>query len=99
MGSADEKRFKDSSFLVKDDTLKYIECNFYRFLMSEGFELFYGNYGVKWAFVNISKKTFAYGRPGVGYVPVLFDHAITIDEFKIIYNIFKKYRSKNLMEF
>lgn len=95
----EEKRFNESSFLVKDDSLKDISCEFYQYLKKEGFDSIYGHWDTTWAFVNIDNMNYAYGRPGVLYVPVLFDHAITIEEFKTIWDIFKKYKDKKLMEF
>ena len=37
--------------------------------------------------------------PGVAIVGVIGEHAITIDEFMIIFNIFKKYENKELFVF
>ena len=85
-----------SCFLIKDERLKKGWCltPIYSLLKEEGFIRAKGTYdieGIDWLFVNIHSKVFAKGRPGIGYAPVVGDHAITFDEFVVIYNIFKKY--------
>ena len=50
-------------------------------------------------FINIKQKLYALGRPGVAYAQVVCNHAITIEEFKNIYGIYKKYADKDLFVF
>ena len=44
-------------------------------------------------------RQYAYGMPGVSLALPIGNHAITIDEFKTIYAIFKKYEGKELFTF
>ena len=88
--------YKSSCFLIKDERLKsnWNLTPIYDFLKKEGFENakgYKGWEGVDWLFVNIYSKVFTKGRPSIAYAPVVGDHAITFDEFVVIYNIFKKY--------
>lgn len=85
-----------SCFLIKDERLKkdWHLTPIYQFLKENGFAVVKGSYnieGIDWLFVNIHSKLYAKGRPGIGYAPVVGDHAITFDEFVTIYNIYKKY--------
>lgn len=71
---------------------------FVQWLISEGFSI-HGVYRMKWkenvaVYVNINYKTIAFGMPGVRCFEEIGHHAITIDEFKTIYAIYKKYESK-----
>jgi len=89
-------------FLVKDDSLKLcIDNELMKFLRGEKFtarEYWNSYYGIEWVFVNINTKQYAYGKPGVACGQLVGDHAITIEEFHTIYNIYKKYEGKKLME-
>ena len=85
-----------SCFLIKDERLKkdWHQTPIYQFLKEEGFEWGKGYKaieGIDWMFINIHSKVYAIGRPGIGYAPVVGNHAITFDEFVVIYNIFKQY--------
>lgn len=93
-----EKRISDgtSAILVKDESLAKMrwEAPFYKWLEAEGFvnwgqKGFYS--GVDWIFVNLNSKLMAPGMPGIAVTQPLGQHAITVEEFKIIYEIFKKY--------
>ncbi len=87
------------SFLVCDETFKDSNSAFVEWLKSEGFTYGWdkGNYGVcDWAFINITSKQYAYGMPGVQITVPTGNHAITVDEFMVIYNIYKKYDGKEL---
>ena len=84
-----------STFLVKDESLfKGWDAEFLEYLYSEGFKSWktkgYFN-GIDWIYINLNSKTFAFGIPGIPVVEAIGNHAITINEFKIIYNIYKKY--------
>ena len=92
---------KTEAFLICDRSLGKNEAPFYKWLREEGFTHGYhkGNFGCPWAYVNITRKQFAYGMPGVGIVQPIGEHAITIEEFQTIYSIYKKYEGKNLFVF
>lgn len=71
---------------------------FVQWLISEGFSI-HGIYRMKWrenvaVYVNINYKTIAFGMPGIRCFEEIGNHAITIDEFKTIYAIYKKYEGK-----
>ena len=83
-----------SCFLVKDSSLKQgWNSPIYDWLKKEGFFCSRGKgfWGCEWVFINILSKVYAPGRPGVAYTKVVGDHAITFEEFSIIYEIYKKY--------
>ena len=93
-------------FLVSDKSIKNLGngkvCNFYNWLLSEGFtraEIGKGFWaGVSWLYVNINNKTVAPGMPGIKLLEPVGNHAITIDEFKTIYYIYQNYEGKPLLE-
>ena len=94
----EEKRISSgaSCFLIKDERLKkdWYNTPIYEYLKENGFEAQKGSYsieGVDWLYVNIYSKVFAKGRGRIALTKVVGDHAITFEEFKTIYNIFKKY--------
>lgn len=84
-----------ATFLVKGDDIKNEwRSDFVLFLKDEGFKPwsshgFYSN--CDWMFINVNSKVYAPGMPGVQITEVVFNHAITIDEFKTIYNIYQEY--------
>ena len=83
------------AFLVKDASLKNIDAPFFKWLDENGFKCGFkkGHYDCcDWAFVNITYKLFAYGMPGVEIVKSVGGHAITLDEFYLIWNIYAKYQ-------
>lgn len=87
-----------SCFLIKDERLKkdWHKTPIYTYLKEEGFEYQKGGYsieGIDWLYVNIYSKVFAKGRGGIALTKVVGDHAITFEEFKTIYEIFKKYEN------
>lgn len=88
-------------FLVCDKSLGECDAPFFKWLREEGFTFsgYHGNYGCCWAYANITRKEYAYGMPGVSLAKPLGNHAITIDEFKTIYDIYKKYEGKELFTF
>ena len=92
-----------SSILVKDDSLlEGWEADFIKYLDSEGFENWgkKGYFsGINWIYVNLNNKKFAFGIPGIPITTPVGNHAITIEEFKTIYNIYKKYDGKEPLEF
>lgn len=101
-----ERKLNDESscFLIKDERLKtdWHLTPIYSFLKEEGFGAVKGSYnieGIDWLFVNIHSKVFAKGRPGIALAPVVGNHAITFDEFVVIYNIYKKYEGLRTLSF
>ena len=69
------------------------------FLKTEGFSCGAGYWGCPWYFVDIKKKVFKPGRPGLSYGKVVGDHAVTFDEFRTIYEIYKKYEGLAPLKF
>lgn len=69
--------------------------------MNEGFKLgsHHGNYGCWWIYVDITNKQYAYGMPSIEVIGAIGNHAITINEFMTIYNIYKKYENKGIFVF
>ncbi|WP_028129216.1 hypothetical protein [Selenomonas sp. AE3005] len=93
---------KAEAFLVYDKSLCEMDSPFVQWLRSEGFSYAGrdGNYGIcSWAYVNITHKMYAYGKPFIPIVKETGNHAITIDEFKTIYAIYKKYEGKKIFSF
>ncbi len=68
------------------------------FMRNEGFSCTAGFWGCSWYFIDVENMQYKPGRPGVGYGKIINEHAITLDEFIVIYNIYKKYKNKNLFE-
>ncbi|MDO5413954.1 MAG: hypothetical protein Q4F78_00690 [Bacillota bacterium] len=83
-----------AAVLVYDDSLRgFHASDFKKYLEQEGFEKWYPahNYDMPWIYVNLNSKVYARGMPGIGMVSPFGKHAVTIEEFKAIYNIYKKY--------
>ncbi len=95
--------FGISTFLVKgEDLKKEWDSKFIKYLKSENFESwhhkgFFAN--CNWLYINLNTKTYAPGMPGIQITKVIGNHAITIDEFFIIYNIYKKYEKLSTLKF
>lgn len=100
----DEPRMSDGSatILVYDKSIG-MDCEFEKWLAQEGFSYWRYSKGwyhsVCWLFININNKLIARGMPGIKITEPLGHHAVSIDEFKSIYSIFKKYEGKNPLEF
>ena len=92
---------KPEAFLVCDKSLADCKAPFFNWLQGEDFTFggYHGNFGCWWVHINITRKLYAYGMPGVSLALPIGNHAITIDEFKTIYAIFKKYEGKELFTF
>ena len=92
---------KTEAFLICDKSLQSNDAAFFKWLREEGFTFggYKGNFGCPWVYVNLTRKQFAYGMPGVSLVQPIGNHAITIEEFQTIYSIFKKYERKELFVF
>lgn len=103
----------DLKSIARVDPDAFLVCNmafedyttkspFVKWLESEGFVYgwYKGNYGnCPWIFVNITRKLYAYGMPGIKIVEPIGNHAITVEEFETIYEIYKKYEGKELFVF
>ncbi len=98
---AEDVRFETEAFLVKDDSLCVADSAFVKWMREEGFRTAYykGCWGCSWMFVSITTKRYAYGMPGIKIVTPTGNHAITLDEFMTIYEIYKKYEGLNPLEF
>jgi len=88
-------------FLVKDSQISLgFDSEFVKWLEENGFESCRGWWdGVDWIYINLNSKTYMCGMPGVSVTEPIGKHAITIDEFKEIYNIFDKYKNKGVLCF
>ena len=90
-----------SCFLIKDKRLlSGWGSPVYRWLGDHGFVSWgtKGVYkGVDWVFVNPYSKVFAPGLRGYKVTSVVCDHAVTLEEFEVIYNIFKKYEGLDVL--
>ena len=86
------------SFLVCDKSFKNMDDVFFDWLQSEGFKhaWYKGHYGCDWIYINITKRQFAYGMPGIAITTPIGNHAITREEFMTIYNIYKQYEGEEL---
>ena len=98
-----EKRISTggSCFLIKDASLlKGWGSPVYKWLYDKGFVSWgtKGVYkGVDWVFVNPYSKVFAPGLRGYKVTSIVCDHAVTLEEFEVIYNIFKKYEGLDVL--
>lgn len=88
-------------FLICDNNLVQHESPFLDWLRSEEFRCgdHKGSYGCPWIYVDLTRMQYAYGMPGIGKAGVIGNHAITVEEFKTIYAIYKKYEGKDLFVF
>lgn len=90
-----------SCILVKDKgLLKMEKSSLYRWLRKEKFISWGKNgwhSGVDWMYINLSSKVYAPGIPGSCASSVIGNHAVSADEFKLIYNIFKKYEGLDVL--
>ena len=93
--------FEKVGFLVYGESLSVADSDFIRWLRAEGFRSAYlkGCWGCSWVFVSITCKTYAYGMPGIKIVQPLGNHAVTIDEFRQIYGLYKKYEGLAPLQF
>ena len=93
----------NSTFLVRDKRFKDINDPFFKWLKLEGFNDWgqhghYGDKGVDWIYINILTKVYACGMPGIPITQVVGDHAITMEEFFTIYNIFSNYKGMSILQ-
>ena len=88
----------DANYLFCLVYIKDREGEFYKYASQEKFKYVIGG-GCPWVFVNINRKTYKPGKPGVCFGPVFGNHAVTIEEFKIIWEIYKKYEGVAPLKF
>jgi len=93
-----------AAILVKDKSLGgSSRTEFLDFLKEEGFKMWQhskGHFGtVDWIFINLNAKVYANGMPGIEVAKPFGNHAVTIDEFKSIYHIYKKYEGLPVLQF
>lgn len=93
------------ALIVRDPSLKLNEQwelpEFVRWLREEGFrQAFYKGWfdRVDWVFINIKAKKYQPGMPGIKVCRVIYEHAITINEFKFIYSMVNKYEGLDLLQ-
>ena len=75
------------AFLVCDKSFLEFDAPFVQWLREEGFKIGWckGHYSnCPWMYIDITRKLYAYGMPGIAIVSVIGEHAITLDEFKMI---------------
>ena len=89
------------SILICDECLRKYPEHFYAWLEKEGYTYagHNGDYKCGWVYVSISRKQYAFGKPGVSITAAMGNHAIRMDEFMTIYRIYKKYEGKNPLSF
>lgn len=98
--------YKTAYFLVHDEKLPEANSGsdeFVEWLKSEGFSV-YEKYSGTWVhitalYVNLNTKTYSFGKPGIKLFEPIGGHAITTEEFKTIYAVYKKYDGKAPFEF
>lgn len=74
---------------------------FISYLQDEGFEKWSKSKyypSVDWLYVNLNSKRYAFGIPGIPVTKPFGNHAVTIDEFKVIYEIYRKYEDKLVLK-
>ena len=96
---AERKRFGENIgdgkavVLVKGSRLGDESNPFWAWLREEGFRSwgYHGNYGCDWVFINLNSMVYAPGVPGIRITFAIREHAITMDEFRTIWEIYRKY--------
>ena len=95
--------------LVYDPSLKDRHAKFYSKLHDEGFQACKPNlkgnvfHGQPWVFVKLDSMTYVPGMIGIKMGDPIGDHAVTIDEFWLMYYMFKsvfdKYKGLSVLDF
>lgn len=102
-----DKKVLVNTILVKDNSVDSImDSEVYVFLKEHGFTRADGFHplGVEqfppcnWIYVSLSEKLYVQGLPGIAVTSVLGNHAITVDEFLSIYNLFEKYKGLSILD-
>lgn len=86
--------------VVTEKGLGKKEHPFWIWLQEEGFHswLHHGNYGMDWIFINLNSMIYAPGMPGIRIVGPIREHAITVEEFKTIWEIYMRYEGLSVLE-
>ena len=96
------QEFSKSVFLVATDDAMDPDSVFLKFLRDEGYQINTSK-GVfpncPWIYVDIEKKLYAYAIPGFPVTDFVGDHAIRLNEFYLIYEIFDQYKGKDIFTF
>ncbi len=95
--------YGSAAFLVKDASIKgNPDAPIYKWLAQEGFTKWRyskGHYdGIDYVYINVNSKVYANGMPGIRVTKVIGDHAITLEEFFTIYEIYKKYENRTILQ-
>ena len=93
------KRFGDGRYagsacvMVYEQGIGNSQHPFWTWLREEGFHSWgvHGNYGMNWVFINLNSMEYAPGMPGIRLASPIREHAITMEEFKTIWQIYRKY--------
>ena len=80
------------------DTEGRIEEGIVRYLKNKGFTCRGGYWSMPWFWIDIRHKFFLPGRIGIAFGKAVGNHAITFDEFKLIYSIYEKYEGTAIMK-
>ena len=86
-------RFEDDE--EKKALLDYLQDNAYKGTWKgpEGFG------GIcNWYWVNINSHIYCQGKPGIEYAHPFGKHAVTVEEFKVINDIYKKYEGMSVLK-
>ncbi len=51
-----------------------------------------------WYWVNMNSNIYCIGKPGVQYAHPFGKHAVTVEEFKVINDIYKKYEGLSVLK-
>lgn len=97
-----KERICDVVFLVATYEAEDYNSDFIKFLKDEGFT----DYTRKGIFphcpriyVDINHKYYAFALPGIKITGVIGNHAIRLNEFYTIYDIYKQYENKSIFVF
>ena len=100
-GKAGDLHSGEACFLVKGKEVEDMYSPFWRWLREQGFHS-WGRHGhfayVDWVYINVRSKIYAPGMPGIGLASPLFNHAITLEEFYTIWNIYSKYEGLSMLQ-
>ena len=61
------------------------------YLRSKGFKPFgHGYCGCDWIWVLLDRKKYAYGMPGIKMADIMYDHAVTVEEYNTILKLYEQ---------
>lgn len=94
-------RAGSAAFLVKGPEVAGQDSPFLTWLQERGYSSWKYSKGytdITWVWVNLSSKNYARGIPGIRLTREIGDHAITVEEFKMILAFFDKYTGKERLD-